>query len=255
MTIEELIMLKNTSSRLCLSTFLWLGISTHTFASERQQADYQPALAVVKKQLKEINWHSLNDSENWAYTVETRLDNGNTGPEIQQTKQRFDPSYPLSQQWQLLEAGFAKPTKARLEQHKMTMQEISKDNSPTPIGEVDIVDLSTLLPLDSNADQAQFSFNPRLMMFDEHINQLFEGILIFDNKKQHITYLHIKSKESFSPKLSFTVESYSLNIKIAKDNEELHVVNIQSEKSGSAFYFKNFDEKSVRSFSQFERVN
>ena len=86
------------------------SISFKTSASEDAKNRELNVLTNVKSQLQRIHWHTLHDDKNWIFTVETKLDNGNTGEKIQQTKQRFVPDMPPAQQWQLLESDFAMPT-------------------------------------------------------------------------------------------------------------------------------------------------
>ena len=123
------------------------------------------------------------------------------------------------------------------------------------IGDIKIVDLSTLKFLDQNEQQKRFGFTPNLPMFDEEINQIFKGVLLFDTEKQRITNLLIEAKESFSPQVSFKVDSYLLSIDIDEREGHLHVVSLYSEKTGSAFFFTGFDETSSRVFSNFKKVN
>lgn len=231
------------------------SISFKTSASEDAKNRELNVLTNVKSQLQRIHWHTLHDDKNWIFTVETKLDNGNTGEKIQQTKQRFDPDMPPAQQWQLLESDFAMPTPARLAQFKETQLQMAESSERHNIGDIKIVDLSTLKFLDQNEQQKRFGFTPNLPMFDEEINQIFKGVLLFDTEKQRITNLLIEAKESFSPQVSFKVDSYLLSIDIDEREGHLHVVSINSEKTGSAFFFTGFDETSSRVFSNFKKVN
>ena len=239
----------------CLWLSASISISIEVRAFQAEPTKLKNALASVKAQLQQTYWHTLLDDNNWAYTVETQLDNGNTGRKIQQTKQRFDPSRPPLQQWQLLESDFAQPTPARLAQYKKTQQEIAEEAVQKIATNVEIVDFSTLTFIDQNDRQQRFAFIPRLPMFDDDINQLFKGVLIFDKQIQRIKTLTIEAQESFSPRLSFKLDSYLLNIDFDQRDGELHVVSINSEKSGSAFFFTRFNEKSSRVFSNLKRMD
>ena len=237
-------------NKLCLLTlFTFLACISEQVDATNNQA--QSVLETVKAQLQQIAWHSLQDENDWAYTVETRLDNGNTGNKIQQTKQRFDPSLPLAKQWQLIESDYNEPTLARLADYQQTQLKLSQENPIEGAENVQFVDMATLEKLDENDKQHKFGFTPNLPMFDQEINQKFQGLLIFDGEKQQIVELIIEAQQSFSPRISFKLDSYRLQIRIENHEGVLHVKSIESEKQGSAFFFSSFDEKSTRLFSHF----
>ena len=100
-------------------------------------------------------------------------------------------------------------------------------------------------------DYAVFSFKPRLPMFDEEVNKVFNGKLYFNNDKNYIEKLTINASEEFSAGFSVNVEKYDMDIEVSKVEGKLHVTQIESKKSGSAFIFNSFDEISTRIFSHF----
>lgn len=239
-------------NKLCLLIlFTFLACFSEQTDATNNQA--QAVLETVKAQLQKIAWHSLQDENDWAYTVETRLDNGNTGNKIQQTKQRFDSSLPIAKQWQLIESDYNEPTPARLADYQQTQLKLSQENPIEGAENVKIVDMATLEKLSQNDEQYRFGFTPKLPMFDQETNQKLQGLLIFDVKKQQIVELIIEAQQSFSPRISFKLDSYRLQIRIENHDGALHVQSIESEKQGSAFFFSSFDEKSTRLFSRFKK--
>lgn len=233
--------------------YLLIMLALFAFFSEQVNAANNQAQSVldkVKAQLQQIAWHSLQDKNDWAYTVETRLDNGK---KIQQTKQRFDPSLPLVKQWQLIESDYDAPSPARLADYQQTQIKLSQEDPTESIDNVQLVDIATLEKLSSNDKQQKFGFTPNLPMFDKEVNQIFQGLLTFDVEKQQIVELVIEAQQSFSPRISFKLDSYRLQISIENHQGALHVKSIESEKQGSAFFFSSFDEKSTRLFSRFKK--
>lgn len=232
---------------LICSTCLTISTSNYVDAFESKQ---QGTLIKIKSQLKRINWHTIHDNK-WAYTVETKLEKGK---KIQQTKQRFDPSKPRVEQWQLLQSDFEEPTPARLSHYKDTQLEIAEEVEQQYTENIEIIDFNTLSFIEQKEQLQMFKFTPKLPMFSDEVNQLFKGVLYFDGQTQQITKLLIEAQESFSPRISFTIDSYLLNIEIEKLDDQLHVISINSVKSGEAFWFTDFDEKSSRILSNFKKV-
>ena len=88
-------------------------------------------------------------------------------------------------------------------------------------------------------------------MFDEEVNEVFEGKLYFNKTTNYIEKLTIIASEAFSPGFSVEVEKYNMNIEVSKIEGKLHVTQIKSNKSGSAFIFSSFDEMSTRKLGSF----
>jgi len=203
----------------------------------------------VKQQVQFIQWHTLNDSDAWGFTIETLLDNGNG--KLQQRVQRYDPNLELTKQWQLIEQDNKAPSKAIQHEYVKTQSSIRSEEHEINSENIEIVHLVTLAFEKDSGDYAIFSFKPRLPMFDDEMNKVFEGKLYFHKAKNYIEKLTIHASEAFSPGFSIEVEQYDMNIAVSKIGEQLHVTQIESNKSGSAFIFSSFDEVSTRNFSQF----
>lgn len=245
---------------LCL-IFSLISVSVLANTEEKSQP-----LEQVKSQLKRIHWHSLIDHHDWAYTVETRLDNGNTGNNIQQTKQQFNPSLPPLQQWQLLESDFHQPTPARLALYRETQQQLLKDakkNTGKAAGIADkdntandtLVEIASLQPLEINSRYHTYSFTPALPMFKQTINQSLKGVLTFDLAQQQVTQLVVQAQQKFSPRTGYTFTDYTLKLTVEAHEGQLHLVSTESQKKGKALFFTSFKEKSSRQFTQFISLN
>jgi len=206
-------------------------------------------LKIVKQQVQSIHWHTLNDSNEWGFTIETQLDRGDG--KLQQRIQRFDPNLELNQQWQLIEQDKKGPSKAVLHEYAKTQSSIRDEEHEVSSENVEIVHLVTLALETDSKDYAIFSFKPRLPMFDDEVNKVFDGKLYFNKTTNYIEKLTIRASESFSPGFSFEVEKYNLKIDVSKIGEQLHVTQLESHKSGSAFIFSSFDEISTRKLSRF----
>jgi len=220
-----------------------------TLSANAEISNNETILAEVKKQVQKIQWHTLNESDAWGFTIETQLDRGNG--KLQQRIQRYDPNLELNKQWQLIEQGKKKPSKAILHEYAKTQESIRSSEPPVNSENVEIVYLVTL-KFDKNVgDYAVFSFKPRLSMFDEEVKKVFDGKLYFNKTENYIEKLAISASEAFSPGFSVEVEQYDMNIEVSKVAGELHVTLIESNKSGSAFIFSSFDEISTRKISDF----
>jgi len=220
-----------------------------TLSANAEVSNNETILAEVKKQVQKIQWHTLNESDAWGFTIETQLDRGNG--KLQQRIQRYDPNLELNKQWQLIEQSKEKPSKAILHEYAKTQESIRSSEPPVNSENVEIVYLVTL-KFDKNVgDYAVFSFKPRLSMFDEEVNKVFDGKLYFNKTENYIEKLAISASEAFSPGFSVEVEQYDMNIEVSKVAGELHVTLIESNKSGSAFIFSSFDEISTRKISDF----
>jgi len=220
-----------------------------TLSANAEISNNEIILAEVKKQVQKIQWHTLNESDAWGFTIETQLDRGNG--KLQQRIQRYNPNLELNKQWQLIEQSKEKPSKAILHEYAKTQESIRSSEPPVDLENIDIVYLVTLKFEKNVGDYAVFSFKPRLSMFDEEVNKVFDGKLYFNKSKNYIEKLNISASEAFSPGFSVEVEKYDMNIEVSKVEEELHVTQIESDKSGSAFIFSSFDEISTRKFSDF----
>ena len=206
-------------------------------------------LSEVKYQVQNIQWHTLNNSDAWGFTIETQLDNGNG--KLQQRIQRYDPNLELHNQWQLIEQSKEKPSKAILHEYAKTQESMRNSAPPVNTDNVELVYLVTLAFEKDFEDYAVFSFKPRLPMFDDDVNKVFEGKLYFNKANNYIEKLTINASEPFSPGFSVEVEKYDMKIELSKIEENLHVTHIESNKSGSAFIFSSFDEMSTRKISHF----
>ena len=228
--------------------------------SQQQSVQAQLLLDTVKQQLQRVHWHHWQSDGNWAYTVETQLDNGNTEHKIQHTKQRFDPSLPAAQQWQLLEFDFAAPTAKNLAEYRHRQQSVEQSSpheeqqaARSALQQLELVDLSTLQFSEQNGQQQLLLFRPKLPMFEQQVQQLFSGVLSFDLQQQRVTSLYIELQQSFSPRLSFTIKQYRLHIRLEQIDGELHMVAVDKHIVGSAFWLTDYDEKSSKVFSDFNR--
>lgn len=220
-----------------------------TLSANAETSNNETILQDVKKQVQNIQWHTLNDSDAWGFTIETQLDNGNG--KLQQRVQRYDPNLELNKQWQLIEQSKEKPSKAILHEYGKIQESIRSSEPPVNSENVDIVYLMTLKFEKSTGNYVVFSFKPRLSMFDEEVNEVFDGKLYFNKAKNYIEKLTISASEVFSPGFSVEVEKYDMDIEVSKIAGELHVTKIKSDKSGSAFIFSSFDEISTRKLSDF----
>ncbi|NQY35251.1 MAG: hypothetical protein HRT37_09845 [Alteromonadaceae bacterium] len=99
-----------------------------TVTSFADQSTGNLVTGIVKQQVSVTHWHSLQDNEDWGYTLETLLINGNG--KKQQRVQSYDPGKPLESQWQLLEQQYEKPTKSILHEYKKTRQAIESEEVP-----------------------------------------------------------------------------------------------------------------------------
>jgi len=203
----------------------------------------------VKKQVKNIQWHTLNDSTAWGFTIETQLNNGNG--KIQQRIQRYDPSLEINEQWQLTEQSQEKPSKAMLHEYAEVQRSIRNEDHEVKVNNIEVVHLVTLEFIEHANDYAIFSFKPRLPMFDSDVNRVFDGKLYFNKTNNHIEKLTISAFEAFSPAFSIEVESYDMNIKVSKINAQLHVTQIESKKVGTFFMFSAFNEINTKTLSRF----
>jgi len=219
------------------------------FTANAEASDNEALLKKIKDQVQLIQWHTLNDSDAWGFTIETQLNNGNG--KLQQRIQRYDPNLALDQQWQLIEQSKTKPSKAVLHEYAETQASIHTSEPPVDTKNIEIVHLVTLMFEKNMGDYAVFSFKPRLPMFDEEVNKVFNGKLYFNNDKNYIEKLTINASEEFSAGFSVNVEKYDMDIEVSKVEGKLHVTQIESKKSGSAFIFNSFDEISTRIFSHF----
>ena len=206
----------------------------------------------VKQQITKIHWHSLKDRDDWGYTVKTLLINGSG--KKQQTIQSYDPAKSLELQWTLIEQQYETPSKARLHEYAETHQSNSSDDIPEELKGVEIINISSIKFKDENETHYLFSFTPRLPMFDQEANENFEGELFFNKTSNRIEKLHLKARESFSPKLSFNLESYEMTIEIDDIEGELHITSIETDKSGTLLFFNHFKEFHSLHFSNFNAV-
>jgi hypothetical protein len=228
-------------------------VSCWVFNANAQVSDDEVILNTIKQQVQNIQWHTLNDSDAWGFTVETLLDKGNG--KLQQRIQRYDPNLESSKQWQLIKHSNEKPSKAMLHEYAKTQESIRSSEPPVKIDNVEIVYLVTLKFTKNLGEYAVFSFKPRLSMFDDEVNKVFDGKLYFNKTKNYIEKLTISASESFSPGFSVEVEKYDMNIEVSKVEERLHVTKIESDKSGSFLIFSSFDEISTRKLGNFVAKN
>jgi len=206
-------------------------------------------LKTVKQQVQSIHWHTLNDSDGWGFTIETQLDRGNG--KLQQRIQRYDPNLELNQQWQLIEQDNKRPSKVILHEYTKTQSSIRNEEHEVNSENAEIVHLVTLAFETDSEHYAIFSFKPRLPMFDDEVNKVFDGKLYFNKTTNCIEKLTVRASEPFSPGFSFEVKKYDMNIDVSKIGEQLHVTQLESHKSGTAFIFSSFDEISTRKLSRF----
>jgi hypothetical protein len=228
---------------------LYFIVSCLAFSANAQVSDDEVVLNTIKQQVQNIQWHTLNDSAAWGFTVETQLDTGNG--KLQQRIQRYNPNLASNKQWQLIEESNEKPSKAMLHEYAKTQESIRTSEPYVDIENFEIVYLITLKFEKHSGDYAVFSFKPRLSMFDEEVNKVFEGKLYFNKTTNYIEKLTISASEAFSPGFSVEVEKYDMNIEVSKIEGKLHVTQIESNKSGSAFIFSSFDESSTRKLGSF----
>jgi hypothetical protein len=228
---------------------LYFIVSCWVFNANAQVSDDEVILNTIKQQVQNIQWHTLNDSDEWGFTVETQLDTGNG--KLQQRIQRYNPNLASNKQWQLIEESNENPSKAMLHEYAKTQESISSSEPLVNIENVEIVYLITLKFEKHSGDYTVFSFKPRLPMFDEEVNEVFEGKLYFNKTTNYIEKLTIIASEAFSPGFSVEVEKYNMNIEVSKIEGKLHVTQIESNKSGSAFIFSSFDEMSTRKLGSF----
>lgn len=222
---------------------------TITFTVSAKEANEEAVLDIVKHQVQHTNWHTLSDNNEWGYTLETLLDNGNG--KLQHRVQRFNPNLKAEKQWQLIEQDQNAPTKGMLHEYAQTHKSIRDEEPIVDTTNVEIVQLITLQLKENKGEFAVFSFKPNLPMFDEDINKVFDGHLFFNTQTRQIEKLVISIAKPFSPGLTINVEQFEMNIAVVKIGEQLHVSQIESHKSGTAFLFNSFDETSTRKLTEF----
>lgn len=235
----------NTLNRILFTIVILFGCSAQLVTAD------ESSLVKIKQQVKAIQWHSIQDTGNWGYTIESRLDNG----KLQQRIQRYSPVRPAGKQWELLEQDNKKPSKTTLNEYAKIQVEIQSEDTPVDTKDIEIVPAITLKYLKTEGQYRIYSFKPYLPFFEEDVNKVFEGKLYFDVEQEQVKIIEIKASESFSPAFSIKVKEFSMSIDIDKAEQTLHVTKITSEKSGSVFLFGKFQEKSVKLFSDFVRHN
>ncbi|MDU0113446.1 hypothetical protein RT723_10645 [Psychrosphaera aquimarina] len=219
------------------------------FSANASISENESLLQTVKQQITATNWHTLNSSDEWGFTVESHLDNGNG--KMQHRVQSYNPNLVATKQWQLIEQDQQKPTPAMLQEYASVQASISNSEPKVNIADMEIVHMVTLKLVENENGYAVYSFKPHLPMFDQEVNKVFDGQLFFNLKNSQIESLTITASEAFSPGFSISVENYEMKIMVSKLDEQLHVTEIVSEKSGTAFVFSSFNEKNIRKISLF----
>lgn len=187
-------------------------------------------------------------------------------------QERYRP-LPDSHGWTLVSENGQKPDTQRLAeyqqmkndewqsgQHNQDTEE--QDQQSVRLSLSDLVQADTLAFVGQqnwrNMPVRAFSFTPYLDKFSEHDDKL-QGHLYLAADSGQIKGIAIDLKESFSPAMSVTLDSFAMSIELMPITHQQNIYYVpqttEQSMSGSYLYFKDFSNSTRRTYSDYSVVD
>ncbi|RUO77431.1 hypothetical protein [Idiomarina seosinensis] len=170
------------------------------------------------------------------------------------------------QPWQLLQENAETPSAHRLDEYRRMKRDeeaasetTDEEQQSVKLSLTTLVQEQTLQYLDQRQWQGQtlraYSFEPNLEKFSEH-NDKLQGHLYLSVDSEQLKGLSITLQESFSPAMSVKLERFKLQIELMQIEREGKTYTVpqrtEEQVAGSYLYFKDFDDYTVREYSDYQ---
>ncbi len=153
-----------------------------------------------------IDLHADDQKQQWAYTRETRDEEGHY-------VERFDPTLPRDQQWTLIEFEGKTPTKKALRRYQKHYEELFDRESPTRFDLESMLDPATMRLAQETDELLTYTFQP--LAEDEEDAEFVAyliGTVIISKTTNDVVSLGMRNKEEFSPMAMVKIKELSLNL-------------------------------------------
>ncbi|MEM7282358.1 MAG: hypothetical protein AAF438_12105, partial [Pseudomonadota bacterium] len=143
---------------------------------------------------------------NYAYTREAWDDLGHY-------VERFDPSKPRSDQWQLVSFDDAEPKEEHRNRYAKEYEGLFNRDHPADIELADLIDRESLSVTESTPTTITYRFKPRAedpddQKFMSHV----DGTLLLDTEKNLVKEIRLANSKKFSPAAMVSIKKFSLTM-------------------------------------------
>ncbi len=161
-------------------------------------------------------------SGDYAYTREA-------WDEIGHYVERFDPSKPRAEQWQLVLFDDQKPTEKHRARYLKEYEKLFEREHPAKVDLTGLVDRKSLRVIETTPDTIVYGFKPLTdEPDDEKMMANLNGTLVLDVKKNQVTAVELNNDKKFSPAAMVSIKEFSLAMRFDEMSSQGPVSLVES---------------------------